>query len=164
VLPPRSVGRAATTKYAAAPATPYRSPLACRLAYADESLDALVAWDLLNYYDPESSRRMAAEVARVLKPGGLVFAYFHSRTQSEPERPHRFRIVDEAHLAVETAPGRPMRRHVLQNRDIEKLFTGMRIAELYFLKNGLREMLLEKRPATGATTPVARPRPRFRID
>src|SRR4030095_13008602 len=62
VLPPRSVGRAATTKYAAAPATPYRSPLACRLAYADESLDALVAWDLLNYYDPESSRRMAAEV------------------------------------------------------------------------------------------------------
>ena len=164
VLPPRMVGRTVATRNAASQAAPYRSPLPSALAYGDESLDALVAWDLLNYYDSESCRKMAAEVARVLKPGGLVFAYFHSRTQTDPERPHRFRIVDEAHLAVESAPGRPMRRHVLQNRDIEKLFTGMRIGELYFLKNGLREMMLEKRPASGATTPVARPRPRFRID
>jgi hypothetical protein len=54
---------------------------------------------------------------------------------------------------------------VLQNRDIEKLFPALRIRELYFLKNGLREMLLEKTAATGQESPpAARPRARFQID
>jgi len=144
---------------------PYRSPLATALAYPDASLDALVAWDLFNYYDPDSVRRIAAEVCRVLKPGGIVFAYFHSRSLDAPEAPRRFRIVDERQLSIERGSGRTLRRHVLQNRDIEKLFAGLRIRELYFLKNGLREMMLEKTsPSTPEAPSAARPRPRFQID
>ena len=165
VLPPRSIGRSVPARPAARPADSYRSPLATVLSYPDASLDALVAWDLLNYYDPESAKRIAAEVSRVLKPGGILFAYFHSRTATAPEAPQRFRIVDEKQLAVEPGAGRALRRHVLQNRDIEKLFPGLRIRELYFLKNGIREMLLEKTAATGPESPPpARPRARFLID
>jgi SAM-dependent methyltransferase len=165
VLPPRTYARSLPARPAGKPAAPYRSPLPSALSYPDASIDALVAWDLLNYYDPESVRRMAAEVGRVLKPGGIVFAYFHSRSLDATESPRRFRIVDEKQLSVEPGSGRPLRRHVLQNRDIEKLFQGLRIRELYFLKNGLREMLLEKAAASGPERPpAARPRPRFRID
>jgi SAM-dependent methyltransferase len=165
VLPPRTFGRALPAKPASGPKAPYRSPLPAALSYPDASLDAIVAWDLLNYYDPESMRRIAAEVSRVLKPGGILFAYFHSRMQDTLEAPQRFRIVDEKQLSVEPGTRRPLRRHVLQNRDIEKLFVGLRIRELYFLKNGLREMLLEKTAgAAPETPPAARPRPRFQID
>jgi SAM-dependent methyltransferase len=165
VLPPRSIGRSVPARQSARPADSYRSPLATVLSYPDASLDALVAWDLLNFYDPESAKRIAAEVGRVLKPGGILFAYFHSRTAAAPEAPQRFKIVDEKQLAVEPGAGRALRRHVLQNRDIEKLFPGLRIRELYFLKNGLREMLLEKTTAAGSESPpAARPRARFLID
>src|SRR6267142_2360159 len=144
-----------------------RTPLATRFGYDDASFDGIVAWDLFNYYDAESGRAMAADIARILKPGGLVFAYFHARVLGAPPGPGRYRIVDELHIESEPFAGKPMPHHVFQNRDIEKIFTGMRIAELYFLKSGVREMLLEKRvggsPAPPAP-PVAKPRSRFRID
>jgi len=167
VLPPRLPGRLnpAPARAESAARGPYRSPLPWQFAYEAETFDALVAWDLFNYYDPESARRMGAEIGRILKPGGLVFSYFHSRSHEGLESPRRFRIVDELHLSVEPGSGRALRRHVVQNRDIEKIFTGLRIAELYFLKNGLREMMLEKKaPATQAAPSAARPRPKFRIE
>ena len=75
-------------------------------------------------------------------------------------------MLDETRFQVDPFDGRALPRHLYQNRDIEKMFTGMRIAELYFLKSGVREMLLEKRSgaAAPASTPVAKPRSRFRID
>jgi SAM-dependent methyltransferase len=169
VLPPRVFARQPGAAPGARPAdrSTERTPLATRFGYDDASFDGIVAWDLFNYYDAESGRAMAADIARILKPGGLVFAYFHARTLGVPPGPGRYRIVDEAHIESEPFSGRPMPHHVFQNRDIEKIFTGMRIAELYFLKSGVREMLLEKRagamPAPPAP-PVARPRSRFRID
>jgi SAM-dependent methyltransferase len=169
VLPPRVFARqpAAVTGARVVDRSTERTPLQTRFGYDDASFDGIVAWDLFNYYDAESGRAMAADIARILKPGGLVFAYFHARTLGVPPGPGRYRIVDEARIESEPFSGKPMPHHVFQNRDIEKIFTGMRIAELYFLKSGVREMLLEKR--AGATpappaTPVAKPRSRFRID
>jgi hypothetical protein len=173
VLPPRVFARqpgaapGAATGARVVDRSTERTPLATRFGYDDATFDGIVAWDLFNYYDAESGRAMAADIARILKPGGLVFAYFHARTLGVPPGPGRYRIVDEARIDSEPFAGKPMPHHVFQNRDIEKMFTGMRIAELYFLKSGVREMLLEKRAGAmppPPAPPVARPRSRFRID
>jgi methyltransferase family protein len=138
--------------------------------YPDESFDAVVAWDIFNFYDPESARLVTAETRRVLKPGGLVFCYFHAKRLEGPDRPRRYRIIDEKRVACDPARGvQPLPRHVYQNRDIEKMFTGLAIIELYFLQNSMREILLEKRPErTGNPKPLVRPAtpkpPRFTIE
>ena len=173
VLPPRHVGRttpapgaAGTTRTAARPEP---TPLSAGFSYADGAFDAILAWDLVNYYDPQSARRLAGEIGRILRPGGLVYGWLHSRSAPGPgpDGPRRFRILDEARLVEEPFAGRPLHRHLYQNRDIEKMFADLRIAEMYFLKSGIREMLLEKRAPGSApppATPAARPRPRFRIE
>ena len=171
VLPPRHQARPAAgadpgspTRQATAPPP---SPLPDRFEHADASFDAILGWDLFNYYDLATARRVAAEISRILKPGGLVFAWFHSRSASAPDGPRRFRVLDETRFQVDPFDGRALPRHLYQNRDIEKMFTDLRIAELYFLKNGVREMMLEKRPPGApapAGTPPARPRPRFRLE
>jgi SAM-dependent methyltransferase len=166
VLPPRLPGRPQATAEAR-PALPSRTPLATSFGHQDGAFDAIVGWDLFNYYDPESARRIAAETVRVLKTGGLVFATFHARRPDAPEGPRRHRIVDEAHLLAEPCASRPLQRYLYQNREIERLFTGLKIVELYFLKHGVREMLLEKRAAGAVVTvPAATPRAggRFRIE
>lgn len=175
VLPPRVFARSPVVgtngsnggpgrrPFGAAPAT---LPLQTSFGYPDASFDAIVGWDLFNYYDPEATRRLGPDVVRLLRPGGMVFATFHARREEGPEGPARHRIVDESHLKVEPHAGPALARHLYQNRDIEKMFGGLKIVELYFLRHGVREMLLEKR-AGGAPPAIggpARARPRFRIE
>ncbi len=146
----------------------WKSPLPTRFTYADGSFDAILAWDVFDFYDPESARQVAAEVRRILKPGGLLLSFFHAARAEHPARPLRYKILDRAHFAREATTVPPMPRAVYQNRDIEKMFTGLRIVEQYFLKNSLREILMEKK--TALATPSrpssgrARPKPRFRIE
>jgi SAM-dependent methyltransferase len=174
VLPPRTFHRAsdpasaARGMAAASSASAWKSPLPTRFSFADESFDAIVAWDVIDFYDPESARLIAAEARRILKPGGLLLSFFHARRATEPVRPRRYRIVDEGHFCRETTAFEPMPRQVYQNRDIEKMFTGLRIIEQYYLKTGLREILMEKRSAppeaSRPTRVTSRPKPRFRIE
>ena len=166
VLPPRLPGRPRPAAEAKS-ALSSRTPLATSFAHADGAFDAIVGWDLFNFYDPESARRFFAETVRVLKTGGMVFATFHARRPDAPEGPLRHKIVDEAHIVSEPCASRPLQRYLYQNREIERLFMGLRIVELYFLKHGVREMLLEKRAAGAVVTvPTATPRTggRFRIE
>ncbi|HXH27718.1 MAG TPA: class I SAM-dependent methyltransferase, partial [Candidatus Polarisedimenticolia bacterium] len=138
-----------------------------RLAYDDETFDAIVAWDVFNYYNPASARAVAAEARRVLKPGGLIFCYFHARQAHAPDPLRRYQILDETRVNSDALPGRRMQRHLYQNRDIEKMFTGLRIAELYFLKNSVREILMEKKlpePAPKPRPEPATPKPRFTLE
>jgi hypothetical protein len=179
VLPPRTFGANGARNGAGAhgaAGTPLRVPgqrpvpitlpLPTSFSYGDATFDAIVGWDLFNYYDPARASRLGPDVVRLLRPGGMVFATFHARREEAPDGPARHRIVDESHIQVDPYTGPPASRHLYQNRDIEKTFTGLKIVELYFLRHGVREMLLEKRatitpPAIGGP---AKPRPRFRIE
>jgi SAM-dependent methyltransferase len=170
VLPPRQFGRSTAAPGAANAAratAPEPTPLSAAFSYADGSFDAILAWDLINYYDPQSARRLAGEIGRILKPGGLVYGWIHSKPLHHPDGPRRFRIVDETKIQEEPFAGRAIPRHIYQNRDLQKMFTDQRIVEMYFLKNGVREMLMEKRAPGSAPppgTPIARPSPRFRVE
>jgi len=181
VLPPRTF--ASTTAPHATPdaqRTPARTGAAGQWAtvrnaglpthfdYADETFEAIVAWDICNFYSPAAMRLLASEARRILKPGGLLLGYFHARRPDGPDTPRRYRILDETHVACDEQPGPPLQRQVYQNRDIEKMFTGLSIVELYFLKNATREILMEKKTtrAADARTLVrpATPRVRFTIE
>jgi SAM-dependent methyltransferase len=169
VLPPRTFpkaevgGRALPGRPAA-----WRCNLPSAFDYPDESFDAIVAWDVFNYYDPETVHAVASETRRVLKPGGLVLAYFHARRLDGPDSPPRYQILDEKRVGSILGSGRRLMRQVYQNRDIEKMFAGLRIAELYFLKNSVREILLEKKaalaPSARRLVRPAEPKPRFTLE
>jgi SAM-dependent methyltransferase len=173
VLPPRTFHQAGNPAPPARPATPtggaaWKSPLPTTFIFDDASFDAIVTWDVIDFYDPESARRVSADIRRILKPGGLLLSFFHARRATAPTRPRRYRIVDESHFSREETAFAPMPRQVYQNREIEKMFTGLRIIEQYYLKNGLREILMEKRSAAPEPPrPIgvsSRPKPRFRIE
>jgi len=152
-----------------APATAVKNHLLpTKFSYSDESFDALVAWDIFNYYEPGRMTLLASEARRILKPGGLLLGYFHARRPEGPETPRRYRILDEGRMACGAQSGPPLRRHVYQNRDIEKMLVGMSIVELYFLKNATRELLMEKKTVRAATgrqvVRPATPKPRFTLE
>jgi SAM-dependent methyltransferase len=146
----------------------WHTRLPIRFNFPESTFDAIIAWDVFNYYDPDSVRVVAAEVRRVLKPGGVVLAYFDTCRAAEPAAPWRYRIVNEKQVSCDAMPGRLMLRQVYQNRDVEKMFAGLRIVELHFLKNSMREVLMEKKALMQAAPKVKPPRkipkPRFTIE
>ena len=124
-----------------------RPMLAGCLAHEAASVDAVLAWDLFDYLTPEEATVLAGRLVRVLRPGGLVMAFFTTAPFDRPAY-RKYIIEDGEHLRHRWLPySRPAQR-VLYARDVERLFTPLEVAESHLLTHHQRETLL-RRPARG---------------
>lgn len=115
--------------------------LESNLQYPASSFDAVLLWDLLDYLEPSMATRTVACVTELLRPGGVVFAMFHSK---KPEGFQRYRVVDSNTLQViSTAVLCPAQR-VYQNREIQDLFGRYRTVKSFVGRDQLRETLFIK--------------------
>jgi len=74
--------------------------LETNLQYPRASFDAVLAWDLLDYLEPALAKQTIAVMTDWLRPGGVVFALFHSK---KPEGFQRYRIADSNSLQIISA-------------------------------------------------------------
>jgi hypothetical protein len=111
------------------------------LKYSASSFDAVLLWDILDYLEPAVAKQTVGCLTEVLRPGGIVFAMFHSR---KPEGFQRYRIADSNTLQViGAAPLGPAQR-VYQNREIQDLFGRFRTVKSFVGRDQLRESLFVK--------------------
>jgi SAM-dependent methyltransferase len=129
-----------------------------RLEYPPDSFDAVLVWDHFDFLDPNEARAFSRDLRRVVKSGGIVMAYFTSRESERREPSRRFRIVGPDKIEwIPIGVARSL-RHVYQNRDIERMFEGFRTHFAVVLKNGTREILLEKKhPPVVRSSPTEKP-------
>ena len=114
-----------------------------RFALPDESIDAVLCWDLFDYLDPAAANVLAGELMRVLRPGGALLAFFGD-IEPRDRCYTKYVIEDEEHLRYRFYAAAGSRQRVLQNRDIIKLFDALRVFDSVLLKSGVREMLFRK--------------------
>jgi hypothetical protein len=111
------------------------------LQYPRSSFDAVLLWDLLDYLEQALVKQVVASLTELLRPGGVVFAMFHSK---RPEGFQRYRVVDSNTLQmVPTAVICPAQR-VYQNREIQDLFGRYRTMKSFISRDQLRETLFVK--------------------
>jgi hypothetical protein len=111
------------------------------LQYTENSFHGVLAWDLLDYFDPAVSARIMDRLFTILHPGGAVLALFHSRA---PERFHRYRIVDTQTVELVSAPTLAVHARVFQNREILELFAKFRSSKTFVGRDQVREGLFLK--------------------
>ena len=114
-----------------------------RFSQRDNSVDGILCWDVLDYLDRASGQELASQLTRVLRPDGALLGFFGSAPQQEPLYT-KFIIVDEQNLRHRTYPAARGRQAILLNRDIIKLFSGLRVSDSFLLQNNLREILFRK--------------------
>ena len=114
-----------------------------RLRQAEASIDGVLCWDLFDFLDRASAVVLAGRIARMVRPGGAVFGYFGA---SAADLTHytKFVVESETALRMRPYPGTPVRRQVLQNRDIIKMFDPLTVAESFLLKSNTRETLFRR--------------------
>src|SRR5438094_705876 len=111
------------------------------LQYSRSSFDAVLLWDLLDYLEQALVKQVVTNLTELLRPGGVVFAMFHSK---KPEGFQRYRVVDSNTLqVVPTAIICPAQR-VYQNREIQDLFGRYRTMKSFIGRDQLRETLFIK--------------------
>jgi hypothetical protein len=115
--------------------------LESNLNYPAASFDAVLLWDLLDYLEPQMAAKTVASITELLRPGGVVFAMFHSK---KPEGFQRYRVVDSNTLQVISSPVLCLAQRVYQNREIQDLFARYRTTKSFIARDQLRETLFIK--------------------
>jgi hypothetical protein len=111
------------------------------LKYSRSSFDAVLLWDILDYLEPALATQAVTCLTDVLRPGGVVFAMFHSK---KPEGFQRYRVADSNTLQVIAAPVVCPAQKVYQNREIQDLFGRYRTMKSFVGRDQLRETLFIK--------------------
>ena len=114
-----------------------------RLTMSDGSVDGILCWDVFDYLDRPAAQELAAELTRVLRPDGALLGFFGTAPPRDT-RYTKFIIVDEVNLKHRPYAALRGRGAILLNRDIIRLFPGLRVSDSFLLQNNLREILFRK--------------------
>jgi hypothetical protein len=114
-----------------------------RFPQEDASVDGILCWDLIDYLDKAAAAELAAQLTRVLRPDGALLGFFSTGRPRESSYT-KFIIIDDVNLKYRSYPAARGRQTVLLNRDIIKLFPGLRVSDSFLLQNNLREILFRK--------------------
>ncbi len=121
-----------------------------RFPQEENSVDGILCWDVFDFLDKSAATSLAQQLTRILRPDGVLLAFF-SATQPQPGVPPHYTrhvVVDQANLQYRPYPASRARQRPLENRDIQRMFEPLRITEQFLLKTNMREVLLRK--PTGA--------------
>ena len=117
--------------------------LAKRFPRPDATVHGILCWDLLDYLDRPAAQALASELTRLLRPGGALLGFFGT-AQSRDTHYTKYVVVDETNLRHRPYPAPRGRQGILLNREIIRMFEGLRVSDSFLLKTNLREILFRK--------------------
>jgi SAM-dependent methyltransferase len=111
------------------------------LKYQAQQFDAVLAWDIPDYLNESLVKAAVARMASVMKPGGVLLAFFHTR-DAGPEAPYyRYHIAGKDSLDLQRGPQFRLQR-VFNNRHIENLFREFSNIKFFLARDNVREVLV----------------------
>jgi len=125
------------------------------LVYEPEQFDAVLCWDVPDYLNESVVKPVIERIHRIMRPGGVMLAFFHTR-DAGPDAPcYRYHIAspDSLHLQPVWKPStdgrhknprQPMFRlqRVFNNRHVENLFHDYASLKFFLARDNVREVLV----------------------
>jgi SAM-dependent methyltransferase len=149
-----------TTDETGATALDSRKFLADNLVYPAAHFDVVLCWNLPDYLDESLVKPVVGRLWSVLKPGGMLLAFFHTRDAGPDSPCHRFHIVGADTLEMKKIVLRREARRVptgtaqtattdafqlqrvFNNRHIENLFRDFASIKFFLARDNIREVLV----------------------
>ena len=123
------------------------------------SVDGILCWDVFDYLDRPSAQALAGQLTRILKPDGVLLAFFSTADPRSTVQPTYTKhvVIDRANLQHRPYPAARSKMRPMLNRDIERLFGPLRVTEQFLMKTNVREVLFRKPAVATAAAPDAAP-------
>jgi hypothetical protein len=116
---------------------------ATRFTQAPDSVDGILCWDVLDFLDRPAGMALARSLTNILRPDGALLGFF-STAEGRTQVYTKYIVNDDTSLRYRTYPAARARQQSLLNRDIIRMFEGLRVAESFLMKNNVREILFRK--------------------
>jgi hypothetical protein len=133
--------------------------LSKRFPQESGSIDGILCWDVFDYLDKNSAKKLAEQLTRVLKPDGVLLAFFVTAEPQPGAKPEYTRhiVINQTSLQHRPYAAARGKQRPMPNRDIQRMFEELRITEQFLLKSNLREVLFRKPAETPpSSTPATR--------
>jgi len=110
------------------------------LAHPEHRFDAILCWDIPDYLHEALVKPMVERIGTILKPGGVMLAFFHTK-DAGPDSPYcRYHIPQPDVLELEPGPDFRLQR-IFNNRHIENLFKEFSSLKFFLARDNIREVL-----------------------
>ena len=123
--------------------TPFAEYLKTRLKHEDGSVDGILCWNFFDFLDLKSGQALASSLTRLLRPEGALLAFFTTVGVADG-RFSRYMIVNEDSVKQRPYSTSGRKQIAFQNRDIIRMFEGLKVSESFLLKTNVREFLFRK--------------------
>jgi SAM-dependent methyltransferase len=111
------------------------------LDHPEGRFDAILCWDIPDYLPEALVKPMVERIHKILKPRGILFAFFHTK-DAGPDSPYcRYHIAGREVLDLEPSPEFRLQR-IFNNRHIENLFKDFASRKFFLARDNVREVLV----------------------
>ena len=114
--------------------------ITANLDFSGRTFDVILLWDTANYLPPEMVPALFARLRKVLRPNGMLLAFFHGRLEGPETAFSRFQLADADDLLALDSGSFPVRK-VYQTRQVEKFFEGYSSFRFFLGKDNVREVI-----------------------
>ncbi len=110
------------------------------LDHPQHRFDAILCWDIPDYLHEFLVKPMVERISTILRPGGILLAFFHTK-DAGPDSPYcRYHIPQADLLELEPVPDVRLQR-IFNNRHIENLFKDFSSLKFFLARDNIREVL-----------------------
>src|SRR5271166_1443337 len=123
------------------------------LVYANAQFDVVLCWNLPDYLEESLVKPAIDRLWSVMKPGGYLLAFFHTRDAGPDSICYRYHVTESDMLEMQEVkfapPGRPPSekqsprlQRVFNNRHIENLLRDFASIKFFLARDAIREVLV----------------------
>jgi hypothetical protein len=123
--------------------TPFAEYLKTRLKHQDGSIDGILCWNFFDFLDLASAQALAIALTKLLRPDGALLGFF-TTVGATDTRFSKYVIMGDDCVKQRAYSSGGKKQTSFQNRDIIRMFGGLKVCESFLLKTNIREFLFRK--------------------
>lgn len=112
-------------------------------SFQDQSFDGALLWDTLQFLAPPLLDQTVEQLARVLRPGAFLLAFFHADEKNTSSPLYSYRILTAKTMSL-TPRGVVRPTQYFNNRSLEKLFQKFQSVKFFLTRDHLREVIVRR--------------------
>jgi hypothetical protein len=113
------------------------------LNFPEQQFDAALVWDTLQFMVSPLLEQTIERLLRVMKPGGLILAFFSSEEKVSQMPVYSYRIQDPKTLLL-IPRGDSRQIQYFHNRTLERLFAQAQSVKFFLSRDHLREVIVRR--------------------